>query len=270
MSEEFEKNEDEKKGFFYKMKMSEHKGFEISMFAISIVLSLAVVTSAVWAGVYMHNASGNDISDAEANAGSVTESAVVADEDDKDPVPTPRGNAVISDTDDDGDEIDPDLKDAKFGYTTAVVNLRSSASLTASVLAKVPMGVRVKLIRMTDDNWMEVNYQGQTGFIHARYLSTKKIEPLATIKPTKEPEATATAKPTPKPTKKPRKTKRPQRTERPDPPEPDYTEEPEEPTPEPTKEPTPEPTKEPTPKPTKEPTPPPVNTKTPDQGSEAE
>lgn len=268
MSEELEKNEDGKKGFFYRMKMSEHKGFEISMFAISIVLSLAVVTSVAWAGVYLHNASKNDISDAEANADSVTESAVVADEDDKDPVPTPRGNAVISDMDDDGDEIDPDLKDAKFGYTTAVVNLRSSASLTASVLTKVPMGVRVKLIRMTDDNWMEVNYEGQTGFIHARYLSAKKIEPLATIKPTKEPEATA--RPTPKPTKKPKKTKRPHRTERPDPPEPDYTEEPEEPTPEPTQEPTPEPTKEPTPKPTKEPTPPPADTKTPDQGSEAE
>lgn len=254
----------EKNNFFQKMRTAEHKGFEISMFVISLVLALAVVVSVVWIGIYFRNSNAAKVTEAEANAGSVTESAVVADE--KEPMSTPDGNAVISDTDYYDNDIDPDLKDAKAGYTTAVVNLRSSASLTASVVTKVPMGVKVKFLGLNDDGWMEVSYKGQTGFIHARYLSVTKIEPLATVKPSAEPQKTAepTATPKVKPTKKPQKTKRPHVTEEP---EVDETEEPVE-TLEPTSEPTAEPTAAPTERPTKEPVPTPDATKKADVVSE--
>lgn len=254
----------EKIGFFEKMKTAENKGFEISMFVISIVLALAVVISVIWLGIYFRNASAAKITDEEANANSVTESAVVQDDDE--PMPTPDGKAVVSDSDDYESDIDPELKDAKFGYTTAVVNLRSSASLTASVVTKVPMGVRLKFFGMNDDDWMEVSYKGQRGFIHARYLSTTKVEPLATVKPSTQPQSTAepTAKPTHKPTKRPKKTKRPKVTEEPDEPEPDETDEPADDTPQPTEEPTAKPTAEPTERPTKEPAPTPDITKKPD------
>lgn len=257
-------NNREKPGFFQKMKTAENKGFEISMFVISLILAFAVVVSVVWIGIYFHNTNAAKITDAEANAGSVTESAVVADDDE--PVSTPKGNAVESDTDYYEDDIDPDLKDAKFGFTTAVVNLRSSASLTAAVVTKVPMGARVKFLGMKDEGWMEVSYKGQTGFIHARYLSTTKIEPLATIEPSAAPKRTAepTATPKVKPTKKPKKTKRPKVTEEP---EPDETDEPEE-TPEPTSEPTQAPTAAPTERPTKEPVATPDATKKSDVASE--
>lgn len=257
------KDDVEKIGFFKKMQTSEHKGFEISMFTISIVLSLAVVISAIWIGTYFYKANGTKITDDEANAGSVTESAVVADEDeDEEPVNTPSGNVVVTDTEDDED-IDPDLKDAKVAYTTAVVNLRSAASLTASVIMKVPMGEKVKLVKVTDDNWVEVTYESQSGYIHARYLSTTKIEPLATIKPTETPQARATqtptaqptATPTAKPTKKPAKaTATPKKTKKPVTEEPEITEEPDVTTPEPTVEVTAKPTQKPTVAPTKEPT----------------
>ncbi len=257
-------NNTEKNGFFQKMRTAEHKGFEISMFVISLVLAFAMVVSVVWIGIYFHNSSSAKVTDEEANAGSVTESAVVADKDE--PMSTPKGNAVVNDTDYYDNDIDPDLKDAKFGFTTAVVNLRSSASLTASVVTKVPMGARVKLLGMKDEGWMEVSYKGQTGFIHARYLSATKIEPLATIKPSTAPQRTAepTATPKIKPTKKPKKTKRPKVTKEPIP---DETEEPEE-TPEPTPEPTPAPTAEPTERPTKEPVITPEPTKKSDVASE--
>ena len=227
----------EKIGFFEKMKTAENKGFEISMFVISIVLALAVVISVIWLGIYFRNASAAKITDEEANANSVTESAVVQDDDE--PMPTPDGKAVVSDSDDYESDIDPELKDAKFGYTTAVVNLRSSASLTASVVTKVPMGVRLKFFGMNDDDWMEVSYKGQRGFIHARYLSTTKVEPLATVKPSTQPQE-------------------------PDEPEPDETDEPADDTPQPTEEPTAKPTAEPTERPTKEPAPTPDITKKPD------
>lgn len=258
-----------KKGFINKIKTSEHKGFEISMFVISVVLAMAVVITVVWIGVYLQKANATKITDEEADAGSVTESAVVADKDEE-PLSTPDGNIIERD-DDFEDDIDEELKDAEYAYTTAVVNLRSTASLTASVITKVPMGVRVKLVRMTKDNWMEVKYEGQTGYIHARYLSVTKIAPLATVEPTVQPKATAapTATPVVKTTSKPKKTKKPKVTKAPtEPEEPDETEEPAEETAAPTAAPTKEPSPEPTVKPTKEPTEVPVETKTPDASNE--
>ena len=54
----------EKKGFFYKMKTNENRGFEISMFAISVILALAVVITGVWIGIYFYNANASKITDA--------------------------------------------------------------------------------------------------------------------------------------------------------------------------------------------------------------
>lgn len=256
-------NEESRKsaGFFDRMKNAEHKGFEITMFSISSFLLVAVVAVGIFAGVYIYRSGQDDITDEEANAGCVTSSAIVKEEETAEPVQTEEpGAAIIRDNDGLGDDVDPDLKDAEYGFTTATVNLRTSPSLTSSVVAKVSSGVKVKIEELRKDSWIKVTYNGQTGYIHARYISATKLAPLATVAP-RETETPELVTPVPvvtdpPATKKPKKTKKPQPTEEVETPEPTeeviVTEEPVI-TPEPTQKPTQKPTPAPTVKPTKEP-----------------
>lgn len=246
---------DEKKvNFFSKLKTAKHRNFEITMFAISILMGIAVLASVVVLGMYWSKGASSKIT--EDNDDAVSSSAVtVADDEPADPTATP-GNSVITDDDDGNSSYDEDLKPGKKAYTTAYVNMRSEASLTASVVTKVPSGTKVKLIKLEKEEWFEVDYNGVTGYINAMYLSDKKPTPIATATPAPtEPPKKATPKPTrtPKPTKKPpKKTTPPKKTKTPTP------FETEEPTERPTQKPTPEPTKVPTPVPTQKPTPEPT------------
>jgi uncharacterized protein YraI len=57
-----------------------------------------------------------------------------------------------------------------LGFTSARVNLRDSASLSGKVLSVLTSGEDVYVIgRTTDDNWVQITQDGQTGWI-ARYL----------------------------------------------------------------------------------------------------
>ena len=248
---------DEKKvNFFSRLKTAKHRNFEITMFAISILMGIAVLASVVVLGMYWSKGASNKVT--EENDDAVSSGAVtVADDEPADPTATP-GSSVITDDDDGNQSYDEDLKPGKKAYTTAYVNMRSDASLTASVVTKVPSGSKVKLIKLEKEEWFEVDYNGVTGYINAMYLSANKPAPIATATPAPtDPPRKATPKPTkpPKTTKTPKPTKSPKPPKRTKTPDPDVTDEPTE---QPTQKPTPEPTKVPTPVPTQKPTPEPT------------
>ena len=143
----------EKKGFFAKMLSSEHKVFETSMFGISVILSLVLV---IGVGYYVSFAyfDNTTITDEEANASSVTEGAVMVTEK-PEPTSSPDGN-MIENEDEMGANIDEDLASATEGYTTTTVNMRDDTSLTANVVAKVPMGTKLTFLGVKDDEWIDL------------------------------------------------------------------------------------------------------------------
>lgn len=81
-------------GFFAKMKNAERSGFEITMFVISVVVALAVLISVIWLAIFWNKANSNKITDEEADASSVTESAVAVET--EEPTATPYGSAIIT------------------------------------------------------------------------------------------------------------------------------------------------------------------------------
>ena len=201
------------KEFFSKMKNDEHSLFEIIMFSISGVVSVVVLVCAIMLGNFMFSKQ-DTVTDQEADAGSVTGSAVTETEEPS-ATATPDANSVVHEDDNTNDDIDAFLANSDYAYTTTSVNMRSDASLTSSVLTKVPSGTKLKLTKLSDDKqWCEVEYNGQTGYIKSLYLSTTKPKPIETVAPTTQPtqsSASATRTPVPKATKtpKPKATKTP-------------------------------------------------------------
>ena len=157
----------EKKGFFSRMLSSEHKVFETSMFGISVVLTLALV---IGIGYYISVAffNHNTVTDEEANASAVSDSAVTVRES-PEPTQTPDGNTMVREDDADT-QVDEELAKATEGYTTSTVNMRSEPSLTASVVAKVPASTKLTFSGLQKKEWMEVEYNGQNGYINSMYL----------------------------------------------------------------------------------------------------
>ena len=133
----------DKKGFFARMLSSEHKIFEVSMFSISVILSLVLVVGISYAAskIYFND---NEITEEEADASSATGTSVTVRESPEPTLP-PSGNMMINE-DDLGTDIDDELAKAAEGYTTSTVNMRSEPSLTATVVTKVPMSTKVKFI----------------------------------------------------------------------------------------------------------------------------
>ena len=168
----------EKKGFFSRMLSSEHKVFETSMFGISVVLTLALV---IGIGYYISVAffNHNTVTDEEANASVVSDSAVTVRES-PEPTQTPDENTMIREDDADT-QVDEELAKATEGYTTSTVNMRSEPSLTASVVAKVPASTKLTFSGLQKKEWMEVEYNGQKGYINAMYLSVDKPKPIETV-----------------------------------------------------------------------------------------
>ena len=149
---------------------------------------------------------------------------------------------------DDADtQVDEELAKATEGYTTSTVNMRSEPSLTASVVAKVPASTKLTFSGLQKKEWMEVEYNGQKGYINAMYLSVDKPKPIETVtpRPTQKPVRTTA---TPKATKAPKATKMPKATKTPG------TVVTKAPTQAPTEAPTQAPTEAPTQVPTPEPT----------------
>ena len=174
---ENKENKEDREGFFTRMKTADKKGFEITMFVISILVAFIVAVSFILLLVFWNSPGEDKVTDEEADAVIVTGGAIEAT---AAPSPTPFGDAIIHDDNLDGeynDMIEDDLDSYKSGYTTATVNMRSEASLTASVVTKVPADTKVKFIKLHDKEWMEVNYNGRKGFINAMYLSATKPQP---------------------------------------------------------------------------------------------
>ncbi len=192
------------------MLSSEHKVFETSMFGISVVLTLALV---IGIGYYISVAffNHNTVTDEEANASAVSDSAVTVRES-PEPTQTPDGNTIVREDDADT-QVDEELAKATEGYTTSTVNMRSEPSLTASVVAKVPASTKLTFSGLQKKEWMEVEYNGQKGYINAMYLSVDKPKPIETVtpRPTQKPVRTTA---TPKATKAPKATKTPKRPNR--------------------------------------------------------
>lgn len=248
--------EDKKVNFFAKLKTAEHRNFEITMFVISVLIAIVLLACVVILGVYWGKGASDKIADDGEDI--VSSAAVTVTEEPSEATSTP-SSLIMPDDDDLG--IDEDLKPGSRAYTTAYVNMRSEASLTAAVVTKVPSGARVKIVKLEKKEWFEVTYDGVSGYINAMYLSSKKPAPVATSTPSvTQPPRTAepTKRPTAKPTKKPpKRTKRPGVTKTP---RPQITDEP---TSEPTMAPTEKPTAAPTEKPTMAPTEPPQESSNP-------
>ena len=83
--------------------------------------------------------------------------------------------------DDKNDEEMEELKSAKTAYATTVVNLRSEASLTASVITKLDAGDEVDILEYGKE-WTKVSFNGKEGYVSTIYLSTRKpvYEPTST------------------------------------------------------------------------------------------
>ncbi|MBO1265953.1 SH3 domain-containing protein [Proteiniclasticum sp. SCR006] len=103
------------------------------------------------------------------------------------------------------------------------LNMRSSGSISATILLTIPKGSKVTVLSESG-GWAKLIYNGRTGYSSAAYLRKLAVDPTPTPDPTPDPTPTPTPDPTPDPTPTP--------------------------TPDPTPDPTPEP--EPTPEPAPE------------------
>ena len=61
--------------------------------------------------------------------------------------------------------------DPNYATTTADVNLRSAPSLSASILAVIPSGTRVRLNPEANNNFRGVEYNGANGWVRTDYLN---------------------------------------------------------------------------------------------------
>ena len=156
-------------------------------------------------------------------------------------------------------QVDEQLAQATDGYTTWPVKLRAAPALTARFVAKVPASTKLTFSGLQKKEWMEVEYNGQKGYINAMYLSVDKPKPIEAVtpRPTQKPvRTTATPKATkaPKATKTPKASKSPKATKMPKATKTPGTVVTKAPTQAPTEAPTQAPTEAPTQVPTPEPT----------------
>ena len=239
------------------MLSSEHKVFETSMFGISVVLTLALV---IGIGYYISVAffNHNTVTDEEANASAVSDSAVTVRES-PEPTQTPDGNTMVREDDADT-QVDEELAKATEGYTTSTVNICvPEPSLTASVVAKVPASTKLTSLVCRRKNGWKLNImdrkvismrcisllinQNRLRQLLQDRLRNRFVQRLHQ-KATKAPKATKT----PKASKSPKATKMPKATKTPG------TVVTKAPTQAPTEAPTQAPTEAPTQVPTPEPT----------------
>lgn len=59
--------------------------------------------------------------------------------------------------------------------TTAEINIRSDASTDADVIMSVASGTQLTSTGVCDNNWIRVDYEGQTGYVSGDYV-TKAAE----------------------------------------------------------------------------------------------
>lgn len=60
-----------------------------------------------------------------------------------------------------------------YKYTLANVNLRQNKSTSANIITVIPKDSKVEMIS-AEDEWVEVLYNSQKGYVYKDYLSTTK------------------------------------------------------------------------------------------------
>jgi uncharacterized protein YgiM (DUF1202 family) len=92
------------------------------------------------------------------------------------------------------------------------VNLRSEPSITSAILIKLPENEEVTFVKKIDNEWTEVIYQGQKGYIASIYLTKDKPYQAEESAAPENTDTSDTSEETeedednePKPTKKPKK-----------------------------------------------------------------
>lgn len=81
--------------------------------------------------------------------------------------------------------------------TTDYLNLRTSGSLSATILTVIPVGTKVDVIGSTTGTWVNVKYGSIIGWVHSDYITISKT---ATTTPAPAPAPTPAPTPAPAPT----------------------------------------------------------------------
>lgn len=62
-----------------------------------------------------------------------------------------------------------------YKYTSTNLNLRSGPSTADKVLATIPLGASVEMKENCICEWIQVSYKGNTGYVSAKYLTTRRV-----------------------------------------------------------------------------------------------
>ena len=88
--------------------------------------------------------------------------------------------------------VAPPATSAEKGVTTANLNMRTSASTSASVITTIPKGTSVEVVDKSNSDWYKVNYNGQTGYVSSKYITLGNNNSSDNNNTTTTPPATAT------------------------------------------------------------------------------
>ena len=80
-------------------------------------------------------------------------------------------NNNSSDNDSNNAPVAPPATSAEKGVTTANLNMRTSASTSASIITTIAKGSTVEIVDKSTPNWYKVKYNGQTGYVSREYVS---------------------------------------------------------------------------------------------------
>lgn len=61
-----------------------------------------------------------------------------------------------------------------YKYTSTQLNLRSGPSVSSNILTTIPSGSSVKMAESCDCDWIKVHYNGNTGYVSAKYLKSEQ------------------------------------------------------------------------------------------------
>ena len=59
-------------------------------------------------------------------------------------------------------------------YSKGNLNLRENSNTFSQVITVIPKGTSVTMEENCNCEWIRVSYQGQTGYVYSKYLSTKQ------------------------------------------------------------------------------------------------
>ena len=69
-----------------------------------------------------------------------------------------------------GIHLKPKIVKDSYTVTATMLNVRSSNSVSASIIGRLPNGSQIEIVKKHKYNWVEIDYQGQKGFISDKYL----------------------------------------------------------------------------------------------------